>query len=274
MSPAWRRLLEVSLTKVPGLYARLIARRPHPNLEKIVFLSLVRSGDVIADVGANVGYYTLLFSRLVGPRGSVHSFEPAPPTFDQLEATIRRAHRYNVLLNRCALADSESTTTLYLPGDDHGQASLTQHSFGSWAQEVPVHAFTCQVTTLDAYVESRGIAALTLLKCDVEGAELPVLLGAQKTIRRFTPLLFLEVNPHWSADFNYQPADLVRLLETLGYSLFFLITHGLSPILEVRHAMDPSLFPESANLLCAHESHAWRLANLRRWLPVPRRESR
>jgi FkbM family methyltransferase len=260
-------MLETSLTKVPRLYAHLIARRPHPNLEKICFLSLIRRGDVIADVGANVGYYSLLFSRLVGMRGSVHSFEPAPPTFDQLEATIRREHRYNVLLNRCALADRESSTTLYLPGDDHGQASLARHSAGSWARQAPVHTYPCQVTTLDAYVASRGIAALSLLKCDVEGAELPVLLGARETIRRFTPLLFLEVSRHWSADFDYQPTDLVRLLETLGYSRFLLITDGLSPVLEVRHELDLSLLPESANLLCAHERHAPRLARLRPWLP-------
>jgi len=266
-----RSLLERSLTRLPGLYARLISRRRHPNLEKIVFLSLVRRGDTVVDVGANTGYYTLLFSHLVGTRGSVHAFEPVPPTFAQLQPHVQRARPHdNVALNNCALADEEKTAALYMPGDDHGQAALTRHAFGSWAAETLVHTYPCRATTLDAYVETTGIADLSFVKCDVEGAELLVLRGASRTIRRFRPLLFLEVSRHWTAGFGYEPAEVARFLEDLGYSRFFLVTTELIPLSDVRHDLDLHRLPDSANLLCADDRwHRQRLARLRPWLAGP-----
>lgn len=262
-------LLDRSLTRMPGLYARLIARRRSPNLEKIVFLSLAGRGDTVVDAGANTGYYTLLFSHLVGARGSVHAFEPVPPTFAELRARIERAGRTNVVLNDCALAEEEKDADLYLPGDDHGQAALRRHTFGSWTAEAPVRTYPCRTTTLDAYAEARQLADLSFVKCDVEGAELLVLRGALRTLRRFTPLLFLEVSPHWTADFAYEPADLARLLEELGYSRFFLVTDKLSPLSDLRRDLDVQRLPDSANLLCAHDRHGRRLARLRPWLETP-----
>jgi FkbM family methyltransferase len=261
-----RDFLELALTRFPGLYSRLIAQRRTPNLEKIVFLSLVRRGDVVADVGANTGYYSLLFSHLVGASGCVHAFEPVPPTFAELEARMRRARFGNVVLNDSALVEEEKTTTIYLPGNDPGQAALTRHRFGSWTMGGPIHTYSCRATTLDAYVESRGIQSLDFVKCDVEGAELLVLRGALKTIRRFSPLLFLEVSRHWTTDFSYEPADLGQFLESFGYSRFFLATDRLIPISEVQRDLDGSRLPASANLLCAQERHASRVARLRRWL--------
>ncbi len=263
-----RALLEVPLTRLPGLYARLIARRREPNLEKIVFLSLVRRGDTVVDIGANTGYYSLLFSRLAGARGNVHAFEPVPPTFRELEANVRHARRAgNMVLNRCALSDTAGTATLYMPGDDHGQAALTRHTFGSWTAQASVRTFSCPVTTLDAYLAPRAVGAPSFVKCDVEGAELPVLRGAAETIRRFTPLLFLEVSRHWSAGFAYEPADVARFLQTFGYSRFFLVTDRLLPVFEVQRDLAPDRLPDAANLLCAHDRHARRLARLRPWLP-------
>lgn len=263
-----RSLLERSLTRLPGLYARLIARRREPNLEKIVFLSLVRRGDTVMDIGANTGYYTLLFSHLVGARGSVHAFEPVPPTFARLQAHVQRAGRSsNVVLNNQALADEEKESTLYLPGDDHGQAALTAHTFGSWTAEAPVQTYPCRATTLDAYAATREIGALSFVKCDVEGAELLVLRGARQAIHRFTPLLFLEVSRHWTADFAYEPADVARFLQDLGYSRFFLVTDKLLPLSELPRELDVRRLPDSANLLCAHDRHhERRLARLQPWL--------
>jgi hypothetical protein len=100
------------------------------------------------------------------------------------------------------------------------------------------------------------MGSLSFVKCDVEGAELPVLRGASESIRRFTPLVFVEVSPQWSADFSYQPADLARFLETFGYTRFFLVTDFLVPIRDLREDLDPARLPASANLLCSQEGDA------------------
>jgi FkbM family methyltransferase len=263
-----RSLLESSLIYLPGLYAWLIGRRRRPNLEKIVFLSLVRRGDSVVEVGANTGYYTRLFSQLVGARGRVHAFEPIPPTFAELQANLRHAPAGRVVLNNCALAEEEATVDLYLPGEDHGQAALTRHTFGSWAAaDVPVHTYPCRTTALDVYAATAGLTALSFVKCDVEGAELLVLRGARETIHRFKPLLFLEVSRHWTAGFGYAPADLARFLEALGYSRFFLVGDEILPLSDLPRTLADDRLPDSANLLCADPGlHARRLARLEPWL--------
>lgn len=265
---AVRALLERILTRLPTLYARLIARRRHPNLEKIVFLRLVGRGETVMDVGANLGYYTRLFSRLVGPRGRVHAFEPVPTTFALLQAGIQDGGHGNVVLNHCAVADEEKEVELYLPGDDHGQAALTRHTFGSWTTEATVRTFPSRATTLDAYAATAGLESLSFVKCDVEGAELLVLRGARETIRRFRPLLFLEVNRHWTAGFAYEPTDVAGLLEELGYSRFFLVgDDGIVPLSDLRSGLAIDRLPDSANLLCADSArHARQIARLRPWL--------
>jgi FkbM family methyltransferase len=265
---AIRSRLEPILTRFPGLYARLIAWRRTPSYEKIVFLSLLRRGDFVVDIGANTGHYSLLFSNLVGARGRVDAFEPAPPTFAELVTRVRRSPRSShLVLNNCALADEERTAELYLPGDDHGQAALARHRFGSWTADVPVQTYSCRVTTLDAYMASQAVSSLDFVKCDVEGAELLVLRGASETIRRFVPLLFVEISPHWTADFSYQPADVVRLAESFGYSRFFLVTDRVVPLSNPQRDLDADRLPDSANLLCAHsERHERQLARLRPWL--------
>jgi FkbM family methyltransferase len=263
-----RSLLERLLIRLPGLYAWLVGRRHHPNLEKIVFLRLVRRGDSVVEVGANTGYYTRLFSQLVAPRGCVHAFEPTPPTFAGLQAHLRQAPVGRVVLNNCALAEEETTAALYLPGTDHGQAALTRHTFGSWAAtDVPVHTYLCRTTTLDAYAATARLGSLSFVKCDVEGAELLVLRGGQETIRRFKPLLFLEVSRHWTADFGYAPTDLARFLEALGYSRFFLVGDEILPVSDLPRDLADDRLPDSVNLLCADPAvHARRLARLEPWL--------
>jgi predicted methyltransferase len=78
------------LARRPRLYSELLRTLGRGSLEKRTFLRAIRSGDVVIDVGANEGYFTLLFSDIVGATGEVHAFEPAEPTFNVLPACRRR----------------------------------------------------------------------------------------------------------------------------------------------------------------------------------------
>lgn len=259
-----KQRLDFLLTRQPILYAAALRLRP-ASLDKRVFLRLVRPGDSVFDVGANLGHYTVLFSHLAGRNGEVHAFEPIPSTFDRLSANVAARARFgNVRLNRAAVSDRPGPVTLWLPGDDHGQASLARHRAGSWTPATEVREFSCEAVRLDDYVRERGTGQVAFVKCDVEGAELPALRGAAETLKRHRPLLHLEVSAAWTGDFGYDPADLIRFLLDLGYRSFHLLRE------DVRRLDDPLTelggLQESVNLLCAvPEVHGERIRFLSSW---------
>lgn len=245
------------LARYPRLYLRFLKWTGRGSLEKRIFLALVYDGDVVFDIGANRGHFTRLFSDLVGPRGWVHAFEPVPSTFEVLRRTMQNTGGLsNFALNRFAFGDSEGEATLHLPGDDDGQASMRTHEAGSWRSPAGVQRYECRVTTLDLYAANSE--RLDFLKCDVEGAELPVMKGGASTLERLSPMLFLEVNPDWTKSFGYKPEDLVDWLRLRGYDTFFIAAEKLG-------SLENQKFQGSANLLCAKSKlHAARLGMLDR----------
>lgn len=248
-----KRTLERILCRRPRLYLRILRALGRGSLEKRAFLSLVRAGDVVCDIGANRGHFTRLFSLLVGKCGAVHAFEPGPWAFARLSEAAA-ALPPNFTLHACALADEPGTATLHLPGEDDGQASLRKHGVGSWAGAPRVSLHECRVSTLDEI--AAAFTRLDFIKCDVEGAELLVVKGGRGTLARLRPLLWLEVNPAWTCAFGYTPDQLVAELRALGYGTFFLAGERVEPLSD-------SALARGGNLLCAQAArHSDRLAAL------------
>jgi FkbM family methyltransferase len=150
----------------------------------------VEPGHVVIDAGANFGWYTTLFSRLVGVGGQVHAFEPVPATSAVLRRNCELNRCRNVAVNTWALGSRSATRAVYLPSAGaSGDASMYPE------EGRKVEAIACPTTTLDAYYRQEGIVRCDFIKCDVEGAELEFLHGAADVIRRCRPILMLEVNP-------------------------------------------------------------------------------
>ncbi len=243
-----RSRIDFLLTRWPALYAAALRRRPARDMDKIAFLGLVRPGDVVFDVGANLGYYTVLFSYLAGPRGEVHAFEPVPATFERLRESLAREQRFpNVRVRRTAVGDREGSAVLFQPGSDHGQASLARHAEGSWSAGPAVTEHESPLITLDGYARENGVRRIDFLKCDVEGAELAVLRGAAGLLERHHPVLHLEVYPAWTRDFGYGPGEIADLVRGLGYSDLRLLRDGRE---EAVRPGDLERLEGSANLLC------------------------
>lgn len=257
-----KRPLQRILARRPLLYRSVLQTLHRGSLEKRIFLSLLRSGDVIFDVGANRGYFTRLFSDIAGPRGSVHAFEPVPSTFALLASAMGEADGFaNFTLNNFALGETDGTVAFHVPGNDDGQAAMRMHDSGSWATGVAVRTCDCSVEKLDGY--AAEIRRLDFIKCDVEGAELAVIRGGVKTLGHLSPILFLEANPAWTRSFGYAPGDLVSCLREMGYDKFFVAGEKLHPYAGAE-------FSGSANLLCAKSAlHSQRLSNLEAVRPWP-----
>lgn len=146
-----------------------------------LFEQLLRPGGVVLDVGANVGYYTLLASVLVGDGGSVHAFEPEPRNAEFLRRHLRINGRRNVTVQQAAVSDHAGTARF-----DFGTGSGTGHLVDAGALEV-------RTLRLDDYCAEHALAPAAV-KIDVEGAEMSVLHGARETLARHRPTIFLSTH--------------------------------------------------------------------------------
>jgi FkbM family methyltransferase len=222
------RLVRRLFATTPRVYLATLKILQRGSPEKRLYISILRKGDVVIDAGANVGYFTMLFSDLVGASGWVHAFEPVPATFSLLSKNLQRFPHYtNVSLNCAALGDGDRKTKIFLPNGDHGQAALVYHRDGSW-RNAKVAPIDIEMTRLDRY--AQGLDKIDLLKCDVEGAELLVLRGAESILRRFRPKVFLEVNERWTGSFGWSPKDVIDFLRSVGYKHFYCIEPGTGKI--------------------------------------------
>jgi FkbM family methyltransferase len=168
----------------------------------------LKEGDVFIDIGANVGFYTLLASTLVGDTGQVHAFEPTPSTFKILAEN--QQGKKNIHLNQLAIGPQEGEAILA----DFGLLECGLNSMCILELEgIPSEKITVKTMTLDAYCKEKDIAP-TMIKVDVEGFEFDVLKGAVETLANAQPTLLLEVGAYAT----YAP--LFDFLASHGYGAF------------------------------------------------------
>jgi FkbM family methyltransferase len=180
---------------------------------------LVKADDVVFDIGANIGAHTLGVAQSVGPQGQVFAFEPSDFAFEKLCR--------NLALNpELAARTSLQQILLAASSSDRSEPEI----YASWPLQSsdtvhPKHrgrlvsTAGASVDTLDSFVQCNRIDRLNLIKMDVDGHELPVLQGALETLRRFRPVLVMEMSPYIHAEQNHSFADFVALLKSLDYSL-------------------------------------------------------
>jgi FkbM family methyltransferase len=145
------------------------------------FVALARPGQVVFDIGASVGFYTLLAARCVGPSGRVVACEPDPANLRYLEAHVKRNGLAHVQILPCALSD-RSGRARFASASGSGRGHLDENG-----------ALEVEVCRLDDVAAERALPPHHL-KIDVEGAELEVLLGAEQTLRAHRPTIFLSTH--------------------------------------------------------------------------------
>ena len=189
--------------------------------ERIFYLEILREGMTVFDVGANVGELTLLFSRFAGAAGSVHAFEPGAASYERLSAVCRAASLRNVRLNRLALAEEAGTISLHVYDDDHlSWSTRALRPLENYGINVKPRATEeAPATTVDLYCESEGVAEIDLLKIDVEGAELQVLIGARRMLREKRVRCVTFEFGQTTFDMGNTPDEIESYLKEAGYEL-------------------------------------------------------
>ncbi|HUV88134.1 MAG TPA: FkbM family methyltransferase [Anaerolineae bacterium] len=188
---------------------------------------ILGSGDIFLDLGANVGYYSLIASQIVGPEGRVHAFEPIGQNARVLTRTIAENGISNITVNEVAVGAEAGSLDLFVPDGDIGNSG--------WASIVPSErrprTITVEMVAIDDYLAAQSVDRVRLVKMDIEGGELNALRGMERLLRQAdAPDLLCEVNPFLLEKLGLGAGSLGQLLDKRGYLLYEVGSSGLKAI--------------------------------------------
>jgi FkbM family methyltransferase len=188
------------------------------------YAQLVSPGDIVLDIGANIGAHTLPLAQLVGDAGRVHAFEPT--------AFAYRKQLANIALNP-GLSHRIVPRQAMLTASD--AADLPEAIYSSWPLESAADLHDdhhgrlmgttgATATTLDSHLASAGVTRVNFIKIDVDGHELEVLRGAAHTLRTYQPGIMIELAPYVHADAPGEFDELIGIITGHGYTLHDMAT--------------------------------------------------
>jgi FkbM family methyltransferase len=189
-----------------------------------LFKSAIKDGATILDLGANVGYFSLIAAGQTGPNGKIYAFEPAPDNFNLLTRNIRVNGLPNIMPIQKAVGSESKSMTLFL-SESPDMHSLNPHPVSTTKGTMEV-----ECTTIDDFMDGRGV---DVIKIDVEGNELHALNGMTKTIATSqSPVLFLELNPACLRQAHFEPEALLLKLWNLGFEVHLIneAARSLAPL--------------------------------------------
>jgi FkbM family methyltransferase len=197
-----------------------------------ILVKVLGEGDVVLDIGANVGFFTVLAARLVGPAGHVVAFEPDAANLARLRGNLVLNDIANVTVVEKAATNQEGQVRFFINSDNSGGNALWdpgQFPGNAKSLASPV-SLAVAATTLDAECARLRLRAPKLIKIDTEGADQLVLEGARALLaRRTTPFVIAELHEFGLAKMGCSQQSLRGLMEGFGYATFALSYGGALP---------------------------------------------
>lgn len=173
-------------------------------------------GNTFVDVGAHIGYYSLKAAPLVGPNGHVIAIEPNPNTLPRLRDNLQASGASVVRVEPFACADVDAMLDLFASSHSNtGETSLSQANASQ--DGAPTATYRVRARPLDDILREAGVSHVNAVKIDVEGAEMMVLKGAQKTLDRDHPMLLVEVVDKQLQAMGSSAAEVQQFLSAHGY---------------------------------------------------------
>lgn len=181
-------------------------------LEKHVtemFKKSIKTDAIVVDIGANIGYYTLIASKLAGNNGKVYAFEPEPSNYDLLLKNIHINRGVNVIPIKKAVSNRCDKATLFLDNKSLGNPSLAKANVPQMSNRVEV-----ETITLDSFLKNIKV---DVIKIDAQGAEGLIIEGGEKILKNNALKIFMEFWPYGLKNMGTNPLELLYKLQSYGF---------------------------------------------------------
>lgn len=204
---------------------------------------------VVLDIGANCGRFSLelaLKLKNLNRLYKIYAFEPNPSVYKRLvyNLGLNKNISQNIILKNIGVGDKNKTVELQAPFRNRGAGSMVRNY-----QNEPAEKFSVEIISIDDFVENNRIAQVDLIKIDIEGYEPLALKGAEKTIAKFFPTIFIEIILANSLDNGFPEDYIYYFFKNKGYHLY-LIDEETQSLIDVINIEDFISRP-SFNLLCS-----------------------
>ena len=171
----------------------------------------MKPGMNVLDVGADIGYYTILFAKLVGAKGKVYAFEPIPKAKQYLDKNVELNELKNISTFGFALFDDAGMVCLEDP--------FNKSKINPQKKRLSKNDIQVEMKVFDGLRSKESIDRVHFMKLDVEGAEMNILRGMRETIKKDRPEILVELHPRQLKDFGFLPSDILEFLTGLGYQI-------------------------------------------------------
>ncbi len=179
--------------------------------------NLCKEGDVIVDVGTNIGYVLLNFAQRVGKDGFVYGFEPNPFTYAKCVENIKLNDLSNIKVSNIGLGVDQTRGRIIVPYDRNRGAVYIEAMKASEEAKPSADIIYANITSLDRFTQENNINRIDLIKIDVEGFELNVLKGAKETLAKYRPKLFVEIDDTLLQRQNATSREVIKFISNFGY---------------------------------------------------------
>lgn len=192
-----------------GISAELLFKGIREPFSTEFFKNEIKKGDICVDIGANIGYYALLESRLVGDGGKVYAIEPVPENIKLLKKNININHYPNIDIFQLAIGDRNGSGFIHLFNGSNLHSMNKNNSFES------KHSIPVKIITLDKFLENKPYPSI--IRMDTEGYEEKIIKGMEKTLSAQKPLkIFMEFH---CCLLNDGGASLFKNLKLAGFKV-------------------------------------------------------
>lgn len=188
----------------------------------MLFKKIIKPGMTVVDIGAHIGYFTRIFSKLVGPSGLVYAFEPDPDNFQLLKKNVSMMK--NVFMHDKAISDHNGRVDFFQNTGKTGSHSLIAHP--DRLQKIMVEA-----VTLDTAMDMEKVKNIDLIKMDIEGAELKAFLGMKNIVKTNNALnIVMEFSLPNIRTAGYTYEEIIKKFNSEGFIFFVISKDGLIPL--------------------------------------------